>query len=183
MAKTRKKAKAPASPMQPLERHLHNQRVAEEQSHLAIITPEQRAKSTYQGDGRRITNAGGTPIARWKRDGKLTDTQSLAIDHCIYLWSWTGTEQRITMSWEERVQGGGNSERRAINEIEARDDLHRIHGYIPVPYWSVFENVCRWDEPAGVAGSRLAMGDYKSEIRAHLTVCFVADIIHTRERL
>ena len=72
-------------------------------------------------------------------------------------------------------------ERRTLNLIEAREDLYRIMNYTPRPYWDVFENVCRHDEPAGIAGSRLGFGSRSAQDRAHTIVCFVADVIAMRE--
>lgn len=177
------KAKRKHDTRGPLQRHIDNQSLAQQQADLDIITPQQRAKGTYAGDGRRIINRGGTPIMRWIDAGKLSETQALAIQTCYRLWALTGLEQRTTANYGERIPGAGDNDARAAVEIEAREDLHRIQGYIPAPYWAVFENVCRFDEPAGVAGSRLGFGNRSAEDRAHTTVCFVADLIAMRERL
>lgn len=157
-------------------------------------TPEQLGKGGYDrlampnpDGGNRAAlvhiNRGGTPVMRWIEDGKLSDTQQRAISHCLYLWRMAGLEQRVTASYGERIVGYGDSEGRASNEIEARQDLHRIREYFPVQWWDVFENVVRFDEPAGVAGSRLGFGTRSACDRAHTTVCFVADVIHMKERL
>lgn len=156
-------------------------------------TPEQMARGGYEREdfihadlGQRVTahvNRGGTPVARWARDGRLSETQLLAIRHCLYLWGMACKEPRVTASYGERIPGSGSSEHRAANEIEARQDLHRIQDYIPRPYWSVYENVVRFDGPAGMAGSKLGFGDRTAEARAHTTVCFVADLIAMNERL
>lgn len=156
-------------------------------------TPEQSAKGDYQRTdfihadyAQRVTayiNRGGTPVARWASEGRLTDGQQRGIAHTLYLWRLAGLKQRTTANYGERIPGAADSERRCTNEIEARDDLHRIKGYIPTPYWNVFENVVRFDEPAGVAGSKLGMGSRSAADRAHQIVCFVADLIVMQERL
>lgn len=157
-------------------------------------TPEQIAKGGYarltmpnpDGGNRQAQvhiNRGGTPVMRWIEDGKLSDTQQRAIAHCLYLWRMCGLEQRTTASYGERILTTGDSEYRASSEIEARHDLHRIRGYIPAKYWDVYENVVRFDEPAGVAGSKLGLVSRSACDRAHQVVCFVADIIHMNERL
>ena len=69
------------------------------------------------------------------------------------------------------------------SEIEARDDLKRMKGYFPPQHWDVFENVVRFDEPAGVAGSRLERAPSTRETAARLCVQFVADVITMKERL
>ena len=165
----------------PLQRMHDNQRLDEEQSALNVLTPEQRAKGTYEG-GQRILNRGGTPVARWLATGKLSDTQHIAIQHCLRLWDMVGINQRTTASYGERVPASFTmDERRTLNLIEAREDLYRIMNYTPRPYWDVFENVCRHDEPAGIAGSRLGFGSRSAQDRAHTIVCFVADLIAMRE--
>lgn len=123
------------------------------------------------------------PVERWVRDGRVSDTQMTAITLLRRLWRLAGISQKVTASYGERIHGIGSVEYRAINEIEARDDLHRIQGYIPKPYFDVFENVCRHGMPAGVAGAELGYGSRSAQDRAHQIVVFVADLIAMWERL
>lgn len=157
-------------------------------------TPEQFAKGNvarvdmiHADTAQRVTvhiNRGGTPLARWLNEpGKLTDNQQRAIAHCLHLWRMCGLEQRTTANYGERIPSSADSEARASNEIDARESLHRIKGYIPHAYFQIFENVIRFDEPAGIAGSRLGLGSRSACDRAHTVVCFVADIVFERERL
>jgi len=125
------------------------------------------------------------PVERWLRDGRLSDSQEVAILAVRRLWRLTEQVRSITANYGERI-GGGSAEHRAINEIEAREDLHRIVGYFPGPlkaYFDVFENCCRWGMPAGTAGAELGYGTRSAQDRAHQIVCFVADIIASKERL
>lgn len=168
----------------PLQRAHDREVVAAEQGYLAVITDEQRAKGTYDGE-RRIVNRGGTPVMRWIAAGKLSETQGLAIQTCLRLWAICGLEQRTTASYGENITATDHESEHKVNMlIEAREDLYRIMGYFKglEGWWQVFENVCRFNEPAGVAGSRLG-STRGAEDRAHTTVCFVADIIATKERL
>ncbi len=156
-------------------------------------TEAQKANGNYErtdfihaDTARRVTafvNRGGTPLTRWLNEGKITDNQEVAIRYMEYLWKLAGTERSITAQYGERIPGTGSFELRALNEIEARKDLHRIQEYIPAQYFECFENCIRWDEPAGIAGSRLGFGSRSACDRAHQIVCFVADIIFERERL
>lgn len=167
----------------PLQRAVDADQARAEQSNLDVITPEQRAKGTYVGE-RRIVNAGGTPIMRWIAADKISDTQALAIQTCYRLWALVGTERRTTASYGERIASSlDHEDRMATTKIEAREDLYRIQEYVPKAWWQVFENVCRFDEPAGVAGSRLGFGSRSAQDRAHTVVCMVADIIAMNERL
>jgi len=122
------------------------------------------------------------PVQRWLDAGRLSDSQEVAILAVRRLWRLTEQVRSITANYGERVIGSGNAERQAINEIEAREDLHRIRGYIPRPYFDVFENVCRHGMPAGVAGGELGFGPRSAQDRAHQIVCFVADTIAMHER-
>jgi hypothetical protein len=156
-------------------------------------TEAQLANGTYTRDdiihvdfAQRATvhiNRGGTPLARWK--DSLSDSQKAGIGHCLRLWELTGLRQSLTANYGQRIAGASNEHRAAV-QIDARDDLWRIIDYFPGElrtYWQVFENVCRFDMPAGVAGSDLSQSNRTAEARAHQVVCFVADIIATKERL
>lgn len=166
----------------PLQRVIDREAVANDQSNISVITPEMRAKGTYQGERRIVNNH--DPVARWIASGKLTEGQQLAIGHVRRLWEVAGLERPVTANYGLVVGGVGCMERRAAVEIDAREDLHRCQGHVPGAYWGVFENVCRWGQPAGVAGELLSAGSSRSaEVRAHQVVCFVADILVMKERL
>lgn len=158
---------------------------------IVTPTPEQIAQGGYKrGMVMHVETATGSlafmsahdPVERWKRDGRLSTTQTLAIALVRRLWELAGVKQRVTASYGERIPHSSN-EWAAVNEIEARKDLHRIQDYIPSHYWDIFEQVVRHGEPAGVAGSRLGFGSRSGSERAHIVVCFVADVIAMKERL
>jgi len=131
-------------------------------------------------------NRGGTPLARWTNSGALTQSQLNAIQLSLRLWRLAGNNPKVTATYGPRVVSFAGAEHRAISEIEARQDLHRIIGYFPGPlraYYDVYENICRHDMPAGVAGSELARTSRSGEVRAHQVVCFVADFIAMKEGL
>lgn len=168
----------------PLQRMHDNARLDDEQSALDVLTPEQRAKGIYEGTGASIVNRGGTPVERWRNAKRLSDTQYLAIALCGRLWAILGISPSVTANYGQRIEASFvPDESRTLNWIEARADLYRIMDYVPSPYWQVFENVCRHDEPAGVAGSRMGFGSRSAQDRAHTIVCLVADIIAMREGL
>ena len=165
----------------PLQRLHDRQAVERDQAALSVITPEQRAKGTYVGERRIVNNH--DPVARWIALGRLTEGQQGAIRYVGRLWELSGLTQPLTANYGVSAGGGGCSELLAALEIDAREDLHRVRGYIPAGYWDVFENVCRWGEPAGVAGSALGFGERAGADRAHTIVCFVADVIAMKEGL
>jgi len=126
-----------------------------------------------------LINRGGTPVARWKAAKLLSDSQIAAIEHCETLWSRL-SGKALVMDLT-RIPGAGQGNGWA--EQEALDDLKRIKSYIPAKYWAVFENVCRFDETAGFAGSALTDCRNDQVATARVTVQFVADIISMKERL
>lgn len=166
----------------------------ERKSDDPIVTPEASANGAYikrfvthvetNTKAQTAVNRGGTPLCRWTASGKLTDGQMVAIGLCIRLWHLAGLRQKLIADYGPMVaKGGGDADRRAVNEIQAREDLHRIQDYFPASYWDVFENVCRHDIPAGVAGAQLGYGNRSAEDRAHQIVAFVADVISMKENL
>ena len=161
-----------------------------------LVTPEAERHGDYEtalvvdpeGHSARMAkttiNRGGDPVSRWIASQKLSQGQQAVIGMCIRLWSLAGLYQPVTAKYGHVVGGLSCYELRATTEIEARADLHRIQGYFPGPlkdYWNVFENVCRHGIPAGVAGETLGHGSRSAQDRAHQIVCFVADIVATRE--
>lgn len=126
-------------------------------------------------------NRGGTPIARWRRDGHISESQDAAIAHCIALWEIVGSSGKLVANLDRTIFGcPGDGHPR---EIEARDNLARVKAYFTPKLWDVWENVVRFDEPAGVAGSRLERAVSARELAARHAVQFVADIIAMKERL
>jgi hypothetical protein len=161
-----------------------------------LVTAEAEQHGDYQTDfvthvetntkAHTKINRGGSPVERWERDKKLDMNQLAAIGLCLRLWRLASINPKVVASYGERVLSGGNWEGRAHDEIEAREDLHRIMGYFPGPlksYWDVYENVCRHGIAAGVAGAALNHGTRSAEVRSHQIVCFVADTICGKEGL
>lgn len=134
----------------------------------------------YERDGLRgQRNRGGTPIARWRTADLLDDRQWTAIEYCIRLWERAARDTGLVMDLTKII---GLPPSSGWSQQEALDELASFKNQIPAIYWEVFENVCRWDEPAGVAGSRLATNKRSAIDRAQLCVRFVADLIATWKR-
>jgi hypothetical protein len=135
----------------------------------------------YQRDGNRGTiNRGGTPIARWARDGQLSETQAAAIHRCLFLWERAG---RHTGLVQDLLKVIGQQPSSGWAQQEALDELMALKAIVPRKYWEVFENVVRFDEPAGLAGSALANNSRSAIDAAKLCVLFVADMLAQRWRL
>jgi len=167
----------------PLQRVIDREAVANDQSNISVITPEMRAKGTYQGERRIVNNH--DPVARWIATNRLEPHQIAVIERCRTLWERSGVKQHVTASYGQRIPSTGSAELRTAREIEARKDLRRIMGYFAglMRWWDVFENVCRFGMNAGVAGSELGFGTRGGADRAHTVVCFVADKIAEQERM
>jgi len=160
-----------------------------------LVTPEAKRHGDYQQDdvmhvetatrAPTYINRGGTPVERWRAAERLDERQLAVIAHCLTLWRLAGVSSRVTALYGERVPGG-SCEDGNLREIDAREDLHRYQGHFPgllQRYWSVFENVCRYDMPAGVAGADTGLDDNRANARALTIVCLVADVLNERERI
>jgi hypothetical protein len=133
------------------------------------LDPGERAQTL-----KTLVNRGGTAVDRWYRDRLLTDLQIKAIEHCQALWERAATVSGLVAN-PMRVAGHSNTSGWA--QQEALDDLASYKRRVPAKYWDVFENVCRWDEPAGAAGSSLATNSRAALVSARICVAFVADLI------
>jgi hypothetical protein len=133
----------------------------------------------YSRNLRFVVNRGGTAIDRWKNSNRLSEGQQAGILHCQNLWAKLGSQCLVADF--DKVCGQTHGD--GLSQHEAFAEIARISAAFPHDYWSVFENVCRHDLPAGVAGSRLANTKRSAETAARLIVCFIADLISMRERL
>jgi hypothetical protein len=175
LARMKANARSKDDPIVPVEAERHGDYRTEFVTHVDSNTKAQT----------RI-NRGGAPVDRWLASGKLTEPQWAVIQWCYTLWDRVGLKQAVTAQYGERIAGTGSSEYATLAQIEAKEDLNRLIDYFPGPlraYWSCFEDVCRFDMPAGVAGSTLGYGTRSADTRAHQIVCFVADVISSRERI
>jgi hypothetical protein len=182
MAKSGARKRAAAGPLQ----RMIDRRAADE-ANAPLVNEHAQGHGDYvaaasTGEMRRaMVNRGGSAIERWRRDGFLSDSQQAAILHCQRLWRLIGSSGPLVTNLDRTCHGRAGDGNMA--EIEARDDLHRIRSGFPHAYWNLFENVCRFDEPAGIAGSRLAGDTRSAASAARLVVAMVADTVYMRERL
>lgn len=94
-------------------------------------------------------------VDRWLAEGGpgFEEPQRRAIDHCRTLWHRLGSCGNLVANYEGV---GGGSDGSGWSQHEALAQLAEYKKDFPVYVWSVFENVCRFDMPAGTAGSHLA---------------------------
>lgn len=176
MAKARTKRKDERGPIQRL---IDRERI--EHDTAPLVNEFSESHGDYERNLRFVVNRGGTPVARWLKAGLLSESQQAGINHCVHLWAKL-REPRVVANLDGN--GGGYNEGWTLHQIEALDEIKRISGSFPGHYWDVFQNVCRFDEPAGVAGSKLqSTRKHSAETTARTIVCLVADMIAMRERL
>lgn len=185
MARGRNAKKKPVDKRGPLQR-MHDRARAEGEA-IPVVNDFARQHGDYEkqgeyGDARHVmVNTSGNPVARWRKAGLVTASQDAAIEHCIHLWEKIETSSRMVANLDRTVFGSHGDGH--PKEVEARADLQRLKSHVGQKYWDIFENVVRFDEPAGVAGSRLEKNTRNRETAARSCVLFVADIIAMREHL
>ena len=125
-----------------------------------------------------------SPVQRWKRDKRLSDSQISAIALCEALWAKTELRQKLTASYGECIPGQFDNEWAQAAKLDADRHLRRIKRTVPPHAWEVWENVVRFGETAGTAGASLGFTGSAGAQAAVLTLCrMVADIIAREERL
>jgi hypothetical protein len=149
----------------------------------AVVVPidEFMAKhGDYHRDGVKLINRHVTTVARWKTDSLLNETQLRAIELCEDLWEHAGSPQGLVMDLMKIPGLPGGS---GMRQQDALDELASFKAKVPQTYWNVFENVVRWNEPGGAAGSRFANDNPRAAQSALMCVRFVADLIGMWRRL
>ncbi|MCH4893993.1 hypothetical protein GO308_12795 [Sphingomonas sp. SFZ2018-12] len=153
--------------------------------------------SGEHGEGRNrvfwaMVNRGGTPIARWiaaeerqaateidmqvpakdRRRRLFGEIEQRAVRYCIGLWE-AAEGRGATDPTRERIIGSGDG----WAQQEALDELAYLKREIPAGYWDVWENVVRFDQEAGTAGSSLANNKRSAIDAAKVCCAFVASLI------
>lgn len=129
-----------------------------------------------------LVNRGGTAVERWiakDRAGLFDEPQQRAIRYTQSLWARAENQLRAVDHTRDVV----DQQVEGMSQQEALDELCRLKERTPRPYWDVYENVCRFDEEAGVAGSRIASNSRSAVDAAKTTVAFTASLIAMWRRL
>lgn len=127
-----------------------------------------------------LLNRGGTAVDRWIANdprGMFLEPQQNAIRYCRNLWARADDLRAIDPTADRVDAPLGWAQHEALCE------LGKLKERMPRPYWDVFENVCRFDEEAGTAGSRLATNSRSAVDAAKTTVAFAATLIAQWRRL
>lgn len=157
---------------------------------LVAPTPEQIAKgnivSRYQVHVETWTTAKAHKVSnqldQWF-DAGLPGFEAparAAIEWCQARWEAWGVIGRQCANYSPTSgTGGGN----VVRDVELRDELDEMRAMFPPAYWRVFEGVCRWGMPAGVAGSDLARNNPQAISAARAIVGLIANMIAQRKGL
>jgi len=129
-----------------------------------------------------LINRGGTAVERWisgDKNGLFEEGEQRAIRYTQQLWVRADGQLRAIDHARDVVDNLVEG----LSQQEALDELQRLKDRLPRPYWDVYENVCRFDEEAGTAGSRLASNSRSAVDAAKTTVAFTASLIAMWRRL
>jgi len=128
-----------------------------------------------------LINRGGSAVDRWlNRDqtGMFGEGEERAIRYTQNLWARIdGGLQAVDPAADVVDNVEGWSQQEALTEIKL------LEGRIPRKYWQCYENVCRFDEEAGVAGSNLATNNRSAIDAAKTCVAYTAALIAQFRRL
>lgn len=124
-------------------------------------------------------NRESTILEQWFKNGGIGFEEGArrAIMDCQALWARMG-EPRLIAHYGERMAGSTHGD--GYTQQEASDEMHFRRKMFPPAYWSVFEAVVRHNEPAGVAGSRLANNRPQQIAMAKAIVGMVASMMAAR---
>lgn len=139
-------------------------------------------------EGKAVRNMGGSPVERWAARSKLDERQIQAV--LFYQDAFRkvfGEGPRMSASYSPVIIRGlrASVELWAGSTIAAREALRlldqEVFFRLPMDHFPVWQNVVIWDEPAGIAGSRLGFCHKPAEAVAleivRTMASMVADIV------
>lgn len=133
-----------------------------------------------------LLNRGGSAVERWLANDErrpsaerlFGENERRAIRYTQNLWTRAeGNLAAIDPGLDRVDQPLGWAQQEAIVE------LRRIAERVPPAFWRCYENVVRFDEEAGAAGSRLASNSRSAVDAAKTTVAYTASLIAMWRRL
>lgn len=135
-----------------------------------------------------VRNRGGTTVERWLAGGALTDAQVEAIALFAGAWRKKIGEQRTTANWNLCASIRGLPLEDWLNTQADAEELLRemdrqVFDRAGPDYYGVWLNVVIFDEPAGVAGSRLGFTSKQAQAAAKTIVSLLANQIASVFRL
>lgn len=139
------------------------------------------------GGGRQKTyrvllNRGGSAVERWinEQDSKLFGRPQIeAIRHCQRLWARIDSGSVINITGIASTHGDTTQDA----QQDAMDELHSYRERLHPNWFDCFENVVRFEMPAGIAGEQMANNSRTQVEAAKLATAFVAGMIAMWRRL
>lgn len=168
-----KKRKQPRPAIQPLDGPTASQLANGDYARDTIIHADTAQRATVH------INRDSSILERWIAGGEPGFEQGAvqAIRDCQFFWHRLGGP-RLTAHYSEKLPRGGRND--GVGQADAMIELRTRAELVPPPYWQVFENVARWNLPAGVAGSDFATNTAQSIAAAKTIVGMVASTIALR---
>lgn len=165
-----KKRKKPRLTIQPLDGPTASQLANGDYRRDTIIHADTAQRATVH------INRDSAILERWIAAGEpgFEKGPVQAIRDCQFFWHRLGGP-RLTAHYGERMPRGGPSD--GVGQADALIELRTRAELVPPSYWQVFENVVRWNLPAGVAGSDFARNTAQSIAAAKAIVGLVAGVI------
>ncbi|TCD04265.1 hypothetical protein EYB45_08430 [Erythrobacteraceae bacterium CFH 75059] len=149
-------------------------------------TPEQLARGGYveetiinaETNTRAIVmrNRESTILQRWINAGEFDEPSLRVIADCLRLWEMIPSPQ-VTSRYAERLSVSRSHD--GLRAHQARADLAHMASMVPAQYWRVYEDVVRFNAPAGLAAAGIDTSRSASN-SARLVVRFVASVIAMR---
>lgn len=120
-------------------------------------------------------------VDRWLAEGGpgFDETERAAIEHCRGLWHRLGCCGSLVANLDG---DRGGSDGAGWSQHEALTELAVFKDRLPHRIWDVFENVVRWGQAAGHAGSEMASNAPQRQAAAKACVGFAASMIATWRR-
>lgn len=169
-------------------RKRHQHKLNSPANDTVLPTPEQLARGMdrdfvthAETNTKAMTyrNKESTVLAKWMQEGGTGFEHGAcrAIADCQTFWERMGGP-KLTAAYGERIAASTHGE--GYTAQEAADEIAFRKKMVPRPYWDVFEDVVRHNEPAGRAGSKLANNTPQQIQAAKTIVGFVASVIAMR---
>ena len=123
----------------------------------------------------------GKLLERWFNEGGIGFDKGAqaAVERCTALWELRPTIGNLCARYGPQAPSGGFQGYEG--EMDLRDELDEFKSWFPPAYWSIYENVVRWGQPAGAVGSEMADNPPQAIASAKAVVGMVASFIAMRQ--
>lgn len=119
-------------------------------------------------------------VDKWFREGGVgfDGGAKAAVERCVALWELRPVIGHLCATYGPLMPSGGFSGHES--HMDLRDELDEFKSWFHPGHWAVYENVVRWGQPAGLAGSSMADNAPQAIASAKAVVGMVASFIAMR---